>query len=139
MASPRPGRRHGPDARFASSRGAECPGASLWPAHRGTHTIQSHIILVGIEAQKDVGVGGPQVHVDQPVGQPPPRWNNSEDFGGSWMISNRELNSKNGVGWCLRQGISKKIIPKTFTGKEIGKWLEAGKKDIPGSVLSKHC
>ena len=31
------------------------------------YTIQSHIIMVEIEAMREVSVGGPQMHVDQLV------------------------------------------------------------------------
>ena len=32
-----------------------------------THTLQGHIVAVEIEAQREVGVGGPQLHVNQAV------------------------------------------------------------------------
>lgn len=79
--------------------------------------VQSHTILVAIDAQKEVGVGDSQMHVDQTVWQPSPQWDNSEEYGDSWLISNRELSTKNGVGWCLKQGMSEKMIPKDFIGK----------------------
>ena len=32
-----------------------------------THTLQGHIVMVEIGAQREVGVGGPQLHVNQAV------------------------------------------------------------------------
>ena len=37
-------------------------------AKKVTHTLQSHIFVVEIEAQREVGVGGPQLHVNQAGG-----------------------------------------------------------------------
>lgn len=31
------------------------------------HTLQSHIVVVEIEAQRDIGVGGPRMPVDRVV------------------------------------------------------------------------
>ena len=36
-------------------------------AGRVAHTLQSHIVMVEIESQREVGIGGPQMHVDQAV------------------------------------------------------------------------
>ena len=32
-----------------------------------THTLQGHIVAVEIEVQREVGVGGPRLHVNQAV------------------------------------------------------------------------
>lgn len=46
----------------------------------------------------------------------------------SWLLSNKELNSKSSVGWSRVA----KMLPKVAPGKEAGRWLEAGRRGIPG-------
>lgn len=70
--------------------------------------------------------------------QPPPRWSNSGKSGSSWLISNKELSLKDGVGWSRRQRMAEKVVLKVETGKEVGEWLMAKRRHVPGSVLSKH-
>ena len=36
-------------------------------AEKMAHALQTHIFLVKIEVQREVGVGGPQLHVNQAV------------------------------------------------------------------------
>ena len=99
---------------------------------RVSHTIQSHNILVGIEAWGQIGVGGPQMHVDQEVWQLPPQWNNSEESGGLWLMHNRELSSKNGVDYCLMQGMAEKIDrSQGFYWKGNWRVMEGWKKRHP--------
>lgn len=58
--------------------------------------------------------------------RPPPRWNNSEESGSSWLISNKEINWKHGVGWFRRPRIAEWLVPKVVTGKKdwrmVGGW-----------------
>lgn len=37
--------------------------------------------------------------------QPPPWWDNSDEFGGSWLMGNKEQSSKNGVAWFWKAGV----------------------------------
>lgn len=64
-------------------------------------------------------------------------WNNSEESWSSCLIFSEELSSKNGVGWFRDQGWLRD--PMVETGKKVGGWLDAGARDVPGSVGSEHC
>ena len=70
---------------------------------------------------------------------PPPWWRHSDESGSSWLISNKELNLKNGVSWSWRLGIVEWLVPKVVTGQKVGGWLEAGGRGVLGSVPSKYC
>ena len=54
---------------------------------------------------------------------PPPEWNDSDKFGGSWLLGNKELSSKHGVGWSWRLKITK-VVSKVMTRKR----LEGGRR-----------
>lgn len=47
---------------------------------------------------------------------------------------NKELKSENGVGWSQRQRMAEMVL-WVVTGKEVGRWLEAGRWGVSGSVL----
>ena len=51
--------------------------------------------------------------------QPPPWWSNSDEFESSWFFGNKELRSKNGVGWSQRLRMAE-VFPKVLTGREVG-------------------
>ena len=61
------------------------------------------------------------------------RWNNSDQFGSSWLLSNEQLMSKNGVGWSRRLRMAG-VVPKVVTRKQVGGQLE--RRGIPRSVPS---
>ena len=61
-----------------------------------------------------------------------PRWNNSDGFGSSWLISNKEFRSKNGVGWSQWSWTAEWLIPKV----EARKNEEGGGRLEPGASLS---
>lgn len=65
------------------------------------------------EAQREVGVG------DAGWRRPPPRWNNSDEFGSPWLLGHKELSSKNSVGWSQRPRMPE-IVPKVATTEEVG-------------------
>ena len=99
------------------------------------HTLQSHILLVEIEAQREVIVGGSQMHVDQAVEG---RLHRSEiilmNLGThGWLVIRRKLKK-----WWLVM-----VIVDSFWRLHMEKWLEGGQRlehrSIPGSALSKHC
>ena len=61
-------------------------------AKKVTHTFQGHIVVVEIEAQREVGVGGLQLHVNQVV-------DGSLHLGRIILMNlGAELSSKNGIG-----------------------------------------
>ena len=62
------------------------------------HILQNHIVLVKIEAKREVGVGDPQMHVDQEVEGRLHLSNNSDESGSSRLIGNKELRLKK---WSL--------------------------------------
>ena len=52
---------------------------------------------------------------------PPPQWHNSDEFGSSWFLGNRELSSKNGVGWSWRLRMADTVL-KVASGKGVRGW-----------------
>ena len=58
------------------------------------HILQNHIVLVEIEAKREVGVRDPQMHVDQEVEGRLHLLNNSDESGSSWLIGNKKLRLK---------------------------------------------
>lgn len=58
---------------------------------------------------------------------------------GALLILNKERNSEYGVGWSLKPRLAERLVPKVVAGKKVGGWLEAGRRVVPGGVLSKHC
>ena len=59
------GRACSPRADFAFSRYPLGLCASPWPIHekKVAHTLQSHIVVAEIEAQREISLGGLQMHV----------------------------------------------------------------------------
>ena len=51
------------------------------------------------------------------------------------VVWQRGVKVKNSVGWSRRLRIAE-VVPKAVTGKEVGGWSEAGRRGVPGSVLS---
>ena len=51
-------------------------------------------------------------------------------------LRNKELSSKNGVGWSQRLRMAEWLIPKVETGRKFGGWSEAGTGVVPGSFHS---
>ena len=58
------------------------------------HILPNHIVLVEIEAKREVGVRDPQMHVDQEVEGRLHLLNNSDESGSSWLIGNKKLRLK---------------------------------------------
>ena len=54
-------------------------------------------------------------------------------------MGNKELSSKSDVGWSQMQRMSEKMFLKIATRKDVGGWLETGRRGVLGSVPSKHC
>lgn len=97
VASARPGGGRRRRAGFAFSRDTQHSTLALLsqPAEEVAHALRLNVVLVETEAEREVGVGGLQRHVDQVVdGGPPPRWNNSDESGSSSLIGYEELSSK---------------------------------------------
>ena len=98
VASARPGGGRRRRAGFAFSRDAQHSTLALLSqpaAEEVAHALRLNAVLVETEAEREVGVGGLQRHVDQVVdGGPPPRWNNSDESGSSSLIGYEELSSK---------------------------------------------
>lgn len=63
------------------------------------------------------------------------RGGNSEESGSSWSLGNKELKSQS----IQMQRMSEKMVLKIATRKEVGGWLETGRRGIPECVPSKHC
>lgn len=103
-ASTPPGRGCNLVAGFASSRSASVLVLLLGQLTEVACAIQSHIILVGIEAWKRVGVGGSQMHVDQACWQPSPKSSNSEEAENDQLISNKELAQKMVLAGACNRG-----------------------------------
>ena len=61
-----PGKGHITLPGFASSRDAQHPFLHQ-PPEQEVHTLQSHIVWVETEAQREVGVGGLEIWVDEVV------------------------------------------------------------------------
>ena len=109
-------------------------------AEEVARVFPSRIVVAEIDAQREVGVGGLQMHADRAahcglhLGGIILR-----SLGRSWLIDNRELSSKNSVGWSWKLKVAERLVPKVAIGKEVGGWSEAGSRGVPGSVPSKHC
>ena len=138
MASVHPGRGQGRRSGFAYSRDRSTPShfslANSWK--KVAHTLQSHIVVVKIEAQRKVGIGSLQVHVEQVV-------DGGLYLGGIILTNlgahgNKELSSKSD-GWPWWSWTAEWLILKVATGEKVEGWSADGARDIPGSVLSKHC
>ena len=61
-----PGKGHTTLTGFASSRDSRHPLLHQ-PPEQAVHTLQSHIVWVETEAQREVGVGGLEIWVDELV------------------------------------------------------------------------
>lgn len=67
-----------------------------------THPLQSHIVEVEREAQREVGVGGPQTQVDQVVNDSLHVGAVTDESRNSYLTSNEERSSEYSVGWSWR-------------------------------------
>ena len=68
--------------------------------------------------------------------QRPPGWNNSGDFGSSWLSGmknqGQKIKTKTGVGWFRRLRVAE-VVPKVVaSGPEVGGWSEAGRRGVLG-------
>lgn len=54
-------------------------------------------------------------------------------------MGNKELISKNGLGWASWPRIAEWLTLKSVNGKKVGGWSEVRAKGIPRSVPSKYC
>lgn len=98
--SPEPGRslasRVGPRSSWEGfspswKRVKPCTGsASL----RDTQALQSHVVTVELEAQREAGVGGPQTHVELVLEAASTPGMSSDASGSSWVFSNMGLSSQ---------------------------------------------
>lgn len=90
-----------------------------------------------IEAQREVGVGGWQVRIDQ-IDLCSLHFDEIilRNLGSSWLTGN-ELNSKNDVGWSWRPRRAEWLVPRLRLEESL-EGLEAGGWGIAGSVLVKH-
>ena len=128
--SGRPGRERGPRAGFAPSGDAGPLALLLCQLVEGVaQALQSPIVTVEIEVQREVGRGGLQVQGGQVVDGGLIWWNNSNEFGSLWLFSNEELRSKTRVGWSRRLRTAE-VIPLVVTGKEVEGWWEAGRRSL---------
>lgn len=91
--------------------------------------LKSHIFVDEIKAQREVMVGGQQLHVDQAVDSASPGWNNSDVSGSSWLICNKKLSSESGAGWSWQLSIAERLIP----GLQLEKVLEGGRRLVHGA------
>lgn len=66
---------------------------------------------------KEVGVGSPQMHVDQAADDSLHLRNNSDGSGSLWLVIIKEFNSKNGVDLSQWLGIAPWLILKFSTVK----------------------
>ena len=106
-----------------------CLPASPQPTLEVANALQSHIATVEIEAEKG--------RCRRPAdacwsvvngGLNSPQWNNSEASESSWLIGNKELSSKNGVGWSWGRWWLRRWFQKLQMGKVLndGRRLEEG-------------
>lgn len=100
--------------------------------------LQSHMITLQTEAQREVGVGALQMHVV--AGIIPMNLGRMVD--GNEELSaqkqNKTKNQKTSVGWSWRRGMAARMALKVGPGK-VGGWSEAGRRGGLGFVPSKHC
>jgi len=96
--------------------------------------MQTHTLT-----QKEVGVGSPQMHINQAADDSLHLRNNSDGSGSSWLIIIKEFNSKNGVDLSQWLRIPQWLILKVLTVKRVGGWWEVGARGVSGSVPSKYC
>lgn len=104
----------------------------------GVCALQSHVFAVGTEAQREVGVEGPQVRVDQAgagvEGRQPPRWcPNAGESGSSRLRGNNGvLAGLGGRGWLIAW------LRTLRLEKRFGGWSGPRRRDVRGSVTSKR-
>ena len=55
--------------------------------------------LSKIGTHREVGIGGHSCRLTRHLMGPPPRWNNSDEFGSSQLSGNKELKANNSFGW----------------------------------------
>ena len=141
MASARPGRGHGRCTGFAFSRDARCPRTSPQPILEKGGLCPPEPQCWGWNRSLERGRCRRPKDARWPGGwwRPPLWWSNSDESGSLWLIGNKKLSSKNGVGWSRWLRIAEWLILKVVTGKKVGGWLEAGVRGVPVSVLSTHC
>lgn len=54
------------------------------------------------------------------------------------MADNKVVTTKHSVGESQKQTMGRRMVPEVVTGEEVGEWLEAGRRGVPVSVLSKQ-
>lgn len=115
---------------FASSGDAGSPRASAQPARKRPTPLEPPP-AGEMEARREVGAGGPRLHVDQAVDEAT-GWgggNNSDQPGSVWLVGSKGLSSQNGVGFSGRHRVAEKMVLELVTGQEVaggGEWWEAG-------------
>ena len=86
------------------------------------HALQSHVVSVEIEAQRELGVGGAQARVDRVVDGGLHRREIILRNVGAPLILNKERNSEYGVGCSLKPRLAERLVPKVVAGKKVGGW-----------------
>lgn len=61
---------------------------------RDTQALQSHVVTVELEAQREAGVGGPQTHVELVLEAASTPGTSLDASGSSWVFSNTGLSSQ---------------------------------------------
>ena len=54
-------------------------------------------------------------------------------------MDEKKLTTKPGAGWSWSPRAAENVVPEAVSGKEVMGWSEAGRRGVPGSVLSKCC
>lgn len=60
---------------------------------------KNHMVLLEMEAQREVGAGGRQIQVCQAANGQPHLRGITDESGSSWLMHNKGQSSNNGMGW----------------------------------------